>query len=595
MKPKNQQKATKKNLPIENKYFSYGLLVIFLTLVFFAASYKISGDDDFFWHLATGRYIIENMSVPDTDVFGFATQGVKWIPFEWGWDVLTFGINSIGGFNAVLVFRSVTFVLIFFLLYILLKKFKVNSLIAIIFLFALLVSVMDRLSPRPHVLTYLFFILLLYILLSFKYIDRDKYFTKLYFLPLIFLVWGNVHLGVLAGGLFLFVFTVTEILIYFKPKRLSSNDIAPLTKKQLSTLCFISFSCACVLLLNPHGISTYIYAYNHTQMKLLETVNEWKSPFSSDMAGFTATLYKTFLFCGVFILFYSYKKKDLLFSLEFIVFAIYSVRAIRFTVDYNILIFFFIVFSINYFVTNRKSFKHGTSGQVLSGIPAKVIIGLCIIYIISQIPSGNIYNSLKYYRPAGWGIDKDFIPVELFDFMKQNNISGKPFNQFGTGGYLVWNFPGEKNFIDSRNLNDEIFNEYNTIMSMLPGFEKKIEAYGFDYVIYLDPDLIRRPAELKTVIVSYLIRNPNWKLVFWDDKSFLFVKNIPKFYELINKYEFKIINPYTALFYKNEFEKNISENKEKAKEELKRKSETEPNGYLYQNLNREAARFLQGQ
>ncbi len=159
----------------------------------------------------------------------------------------------------------------------------------------------------------------------------------------------------------------------------------------------------------------------------------------------------------------------------------------------------------------------------------------------------------------------------------------------------MWNFPGEKNFIDSRNLNDEIFNEYNTIMSMLPGFEKKIEAYGFDYVIYLDPDLIRRPAELKTVIVSYLIRNPNWKLVFWDDKSFLFVKNIPKFYELINKYEFKIINPYTALFYKNEFEKNISENKEKAKEELKRKSETEPNGYLYQNLNREAARFLQGQ
>src|SRR5205085_7079059 len=134
----------------------------------------------------------------------------------------------------------------------------------------------------------------------------------------------------------------------------------------------------------------------------------------------------------------------------------------------------FLTMSINFIIVSMRSYKNGIIGKIFKGNPAKVIIGLFIIYVIIQIPSNNIYTALKYYRPSGWGIDNEFIPVELFKFMKENGISGKPFNQFGTGGYLVWNFPGQQNFIDSRNLNDNIFNEYNNIMNMGSGFEKKL-------------------------------------------------------------------------------------------------------------------------
>ncbi|HEY3252130.1 MAG TPA: hypothetical protein VGK25_13550, partial [Ignavibacteria bacterium] len=150
-----------------------------------------------------------------------------------------------------------------------------------------------------------------------------------------------------------------------------------------------------------------------------------------------------------------------------------------------------------------------------------------------------------------------------------------------------------KNFIDSRNLNDKIFTEYNTIMTMRPGFEKKLEEYGIDYIIYLDPDLIRRPNELKGLVTSYFSRNENWKLVFWDDKSMLFVKNIPKFADIINKYEFKVFNPYTAIFHQKEFESNVRNNPDKAREEIKRKAETEPGGTLYRGMNDISSRLLQ--
>jgi hypothetical protein len=579
---KKSPKKIKQSIFEENKYYVWGLFAAFAILVFLASSYKITGDDDFFWHLATGRYIVETKVVPDTDIFGFATQGVEWIPFEWGWDVLTYGLYKIAGYNTILVFRSLAFVFIFFLFFSLLRKFKVNSVVSWLVLFTLLVAIMDRLSPRPHVITYIFFVTIIYLLVTFKYMDRDKNFRKLYFLPLIFLIWGNMHMGVLAGGLFLFIFTITETIIYYYPKKFSSNEIKPLLLPQLKLLWIVSVLSAVVLLINPHGIHTYIYAYDHTKMKMLETVNEWRNPFDTFFgAGFIVLLYKIFLFGGLLILTYAYIKKDLLFALVYIGFFFYSIRAIRFTVDYELIIVFFFAVTLNYFALRLSKSK--IWGQVLI---------LSTLYICYLVPSGKIYESMRYYRVFGWGINDDFIPIQLFDFMKQNNIEGTPYNHFGTGGYLVWNFPGQKNFIDSRNLNDDIYNEYNSIMSKAPGYEKKIEKYNFDYVIYLDPDLIRRPNDLQKIVVSYFTGNPEWKLVFWDDKSMLFVKDIPKFSDVINKYEYKIANPYTALFFSKEYSKNVLSNPERAKEELNRKALTEPNGYLYQGMEQQARKLL---
>lgn len=576
----------------ENKYAVFGLLGIFLVLVFFVSSYKISGDDDFFWHLATGRYIVENKVVPDKDVFGHISSGSEWIPFEWGWDLLTYGLYSLGGYNVILVFRSLAFCFIFFLYFMLLRKFRVNLFISIAVLFMLLVSIMDRLSPRPHIITYIFFVVLLYILMSFKYLEREKYLKRLYFLPVIFVIWSNFHMGVLAGGLVVFIFTISETIIYLKPKSFSGGEIKPLQKTEIKRLWIISVICALALLVNPHGINTYIYAYSHTKMKMLETVNEWQAPFGSKMDfGFIVTLYKVFIFCGLLVLIYSFKKKDLLFALMFTGFAVYSVRAIRFTVDYEVIMTFFIVISLNYFISGIKNLN---VLNFLKGNALKTSCAIFFIYVITQIPSNNIYNSLQYYRVYGWGVNDDFLPVQLFDFMKETGISGTPFNHFGTGGSLVWNFPEQKNFIDSRNLSDELFSEYNSILTMSPGFEKKLEARGVDYVIYLDPDLVRRPNDLKRLVVNYFSRSPNWKLVFWDDKSMLFLKNIPKFAELINRFEYKVMNPYTALFHKQEFDNNVKLNPLIAKEEINRKTQTEPNGYLFQTMNQAANKLLQG-
>ena len=68
--------------------------------------------------------------------------------------------------------------------------------------------------------------------------------------------------------------------------------------------------------------------------------------------------------------------------------------------------------------------------------------------------------------------------------------------------------------------------------------------------------------------------------MFWDDKSFLWVKNIPKFKELIDKYEYKYITPYNYAYNKSVLDKGIIDDLATVKREVDRKFAEEPNGIV---------------
>ncbi|HMQ81205.1 MAG TPA: hypothetical protein PKD94_16685, partial [Ignavibacteria bacterium] len=153
------EKSTAENRYIVfSKYVLTGLLVI---LVGILATSKLFIDDDVFWHLATGRYIAETgFSIPTYDVFGFVTAGTYWIPFEWGWDLLTYFFYSMGDYMMLSVLRLILVLGIFVVLYLSAKLAKlplsIYALLAVILAFGMLV----RFSVRPHIVSYAFLMLL---------------------------------------------------------------------------------------------------------------------------------------------------------------------------------------------------------------------------------------------------------------------------------------------------------------------------------------------------------------------------------------------------------------------------------------------------
>lgn len=579
MTKKSQQKKKDKYPDYqENNVVNNILFFSLLILVVLLSVSKLSNEDDFFWHFATGRYIIESGTVPSADVFGHTTQGAGWIPFEWGWDVITYLIFSSLGYLGLVIFCSLIAVSIISLFYYLLKKLKVSDTVSIFFLLVFLFGVFERFVPRPQIISYLFFTLLIFIFISYRYINRSNY-KILFLLPLIFLIWTNMHMGIIAGVVLFIIYIIAEFLTYKFPKKFSSREITPMNKAELVRLVLIFIACLLVMFLNPHGLNTYIYAYKHLQMKMLENVNEWNSPFFERFVGrFYFNVYLFFLISIIPVLYYSVKKKDIFAAILSVSFGLNSLRALRYTVDFIILTLVFSAVSVNFILQNLRNRR---IKEFLTLRPElKLLLILIIIFLAANIPGNKLYYSyLKYTRFSGVGLDSNYYPVKMFNFIRENNISEigeKPFNTFECGGYYIWEFPGKKNFIDSRNLNDSIMNDYQQIYSRLPGFEKKIESIGFDYAICVIPDMPADPQLMKITMLNYFFNSPDkWKLIWWNDRGALFVKNENKFSDLISKYEYKTVNPYNIIFNRNLIDKKLTENKQGIIQEINMKKAEE--------------------
>ncbi|RPI14562.1 MAG: hypothetical protein EHM58_16215 [Ignavibacteriae bacterium] len=572
----------------EHPVYNYILLLIFAVFLVFFTTNKLTNEDDYFWHLATGRYIVETGSIPSTDVFSFSTDGQHWLVTEWGWDVLTFSIFSVSGYTGLSALTTIVFALIFTAYVFVLRKFKVSYAVIILFSVLLCFGIFERVTPRPHIITYLFFVLLISALVNYKYFNRNT--KSIYFLPFMFLLWANMHMGCVLGIILFAVFLLVELIIYLKPDKFSAKEIIPLTKQQFIKLLILFSLCCAVMLINPHGLITYYYAASsQVNMKMLqEAVMEWISPFNPRIFGkFHNVIYFIFLAGGFLILYYAKKKKDLLAAVLFLILALNSLRALRFTVDFLFITFIFFIAAVSYVLSVFKNEKIRFS--INHGREVKLAVSAIIVILIISIPGNVLYHKyLTYSRFTGTGIDTEYYPEKMFNFIKENNIHNtgeRPFNTFECGGYFLWNFPGKKDFFDSRDLNDFIMNEYQTILSKLPGYEKKIEDYNFDYAICVIPDIVSEPQIMKQTVISYFSQNPKvWKLVYWNDRSLLFVKNLPKFEKVISEHEYKYITPYNYCYQKNILEKGMEENIEYAKNELRNKVRDDPNSIFMRNI-----------
>ena len=56
---------------------------------------------DFFWHLTTGRWIVQHHALPVYDPFALASAHVPWINGEWLYQVALYGVWSLVGLQAI--------------------------------------------------------------------------------------------------------------------------------------------------------------------------------------------------------------------------------------------------------------------------------------------------------------------------------------------------------------------------------------------------------------------------------------------------------------------------------------------------------------
>src|SRR5947209_20353863 len=68
---------------------------------------------DYFWHLTTGRWIIEHHAIPRFDPLALASAHVPWINGEWLYQIVLYALHGIGGYAGFSIINAILIAAIF--------------------------------------------------------------------------------------------------------------------------------------------------------------------------------------------------------------------------------------------------------------------------------------------------------------------------------------------------------------------------------------------------------------------------------------------------------------------------------------------------
>src|SRR4051812_18635637 len=192
-------------------------LGVLACLVFTALSVKLLGDAGIGWHIRTGQQILSTHAIPRVDPFSSQLHQ-PWIAWEWLYDVLVGRLELSAGLNGVVWLTAVVIATVFAAMFRLLLSRGTNILVALVLSLLAMAASMIHFLARPHVLSWLFALVWFWILDATESSGARCPRWRIWLLPLLMLIWVNVHGGFLLGFILLAIFWLGSLCTWFRLK-----------------------------------------------------------------------------------------------------------------------------------------------------------------------------------------------------------------------------------------------------------------------------------------------------------------------------------------------------------------------------------------
>ncbi|MCM2256962.1 MAG: hypothetical protein NDJ94_15010 [Vicinamibacteria bacterium] len=468
-----------------------------LVAVFFAAAFlqfaHPLADGDLWWHLATGRFVLEQGHLPDGDPFGYTVSA----PFEararmsvranWLAQVVYQGLYLAGGFQALRLFNALLFVAVVAVVYQVLRLRGVETAPAL-----LLVSPLSAFCWWYDELRPLGFSVLL-TATSLGLIERAQVRGLgarglLALVPLCAL-WANLHRG----------FPVVALV-------LTPYALAWLRERRWREVGVLAAAAAATLL-NPSGLAPWRAAVEESfqgasSFAILELASPWEfARLESGGAGGTfLPLLVTIVLLSAALLIACRRELRVEHALLWLLLAVAGATAFRYT----------IYFAVGALVASAAAASRALGGAATARLaPAAPAAVVAVAVALAWAAP----------RPTWRAIDDRAVPVAAVDALLGHDLPGPLLNTFDHGGYLIWRaWPRHRVFLDARLLDYSVYDELGT--AERTGLGPLLARRGINTVLY--PTLDRR-LRVRRAILDLLSR-PDWALVHYDALATLFVR-----------------------------------------------------------------------
>lgn len=488
-------------------------LSIFLYLSF-SAGKGLLNDADTGYHIRAGEYILNNMSIPRHDIFSYLTPPIPWTAHEWLSEVIMALIHRPFGLTGIVVFFSFLIALVYYLMFKLLRTGSGNIFVLTAFVILAFASSQLHWLARPHIFSLLLMVVWYHILDSYQY----RYINRLVLLPPLMLLWVNLHGGYITGFILLGIYFAGNLVhCCFGPE-----EDKPLARKNYRQLFKISLICLIVSLVNPFGYHILMFPFNLVNTTfIMDHVTEFISP------NFHEPLIFKYLFLLTIALLACARKRLNLIELALILFftnmALYSIRYVT----------LFAIIAVPIILSRADDLIDGAEGRCAAFFKRRAER----IALVDASARGFLWPLaglvLVVFCAAGdkisYQFDADKKPVAAVEFLKKERIAGNMFNNDEFGDYIIYaTWPDYRVFFDGRSdmYGVDRMKEYFKITNFEPGWEKVIEKYGIDWIIY----------DANSALSRYLRATQGWRLIYADKVAHIFVKELPKYRYLLEKY-----------------------------------------------------------
>lgn len=480
-------------------------------------------DPDFGWHIKTGELILER-GVPHVDWYSFTMPNFPWIDHEWLTDVLIYEVYSILGYKFSLSIFLILAVFSF-LIFIKLDRFNI-SWAPILFGF---LSVLPFLGARPQIITSFFVAVLWLVLLDF--LRRDpKGFHGFYLLPLLFLLWVNLHGGFAVGIFILLLISILEILkrtklfqLIMKLPFFVDQVCSCLSRRNTFRLLLVLVLSFIITSINPYGFEIYVEIFRTIGDNFLRfRIAEWMPLFSTGASPFTI-IYSS-LFLGLLAL--SFRRIEFSKAATASIFLLASFVSQRYFLIFaplSVPVFFDIISDLqNKINPNRLKL-------LFSGVGRFAII----FFFFALFFSGSFQN----IKTVIAGRQQIAYPEKAISFLKTLPLSDNLLNEYRWGGYLIWKLPERRVFIDGRmpswrQGDNFVFGDYVKIFIVDDGFQSLLDRYNVKFIIISSERKLQDYPRRAFFIDNWLAKlvgypesknfykaliDSGWKIIYEDD------------------------------------------------------------------------------
>jgi hypothetical protein len=507
-------------------------LLLLAPLLAVAATLTLSylWNEDFWWYVTSGRYLLDHRHFPSHDPFLYtADKGIGWVYHSWLWTVLVAIVHRLAGLGGVVVLHTLIGIALCAVLYTTARvdRLGLANALSVAFFLAVLG---ERLTGKAEIATWLM------LAIFYRLFDTDEAFTwkRGAILGALQILWANLHGGYPLG---IFVALCYSVGPWIEARL--RKDSSPVRRPPIWFPAVLFLLAVADPWLFRERLAPFAFVSGSQSVMAVGgsgnvLVLEWQSPFRAAATDAGPLWFYGLAVVAGLVSFALARRRPVARVLFFLGMAVLGATAVR-QVSGLVLGAALVVLSNLRGLSGRewrkpapqpkrgkKSVKPAPRARpkwlyaTVCGLTALALLGAAVALRVARpgFEGGQSSGSFFTLRPS-------ITCPGAASFILEHELPGPIFNDFATGAYLSFRLhPKYRLFIDSRVLDPAVVVRYSEMLSSPGRWEEAEDRYGFRTVV-----LGSFSKTVRSPLGQALQQDPRWRLVYMDPLAVIFVKD----------------------------------------------------------------------